>query len=61
MPSTIPVRVGDLDILVLDDLLVLDPHPTKLLPLEPLPLLSFSIGKERGIDRGVLGELGSFC
>ena len=61
MPCSVPVRVGDLDLLSLDDLLVLDPLSTKLLALESLSFLAFAVGEERCVDGWVLGELCALC
>lgn len=56
MTSTVPVRVRDFDVLVLEDLLVLDPLSSQLFPFGPLSLFAFSIRQERGVYCWVLGE-----
>jgi hypothetical protein len=60
MTVSIPVRVGDLDILLLHVLLLLQPFFAQFVSFLALGLFALSVGKEVGVDRGVLTELGAF-
>lgn len=57
MTCSVPVRVGDLDVLLLEKFLVPDPLAPQLLALCAFALLPLTVGQERGVDRRVLGEL----
>jgi hypothetical protein len=57
MPTAVPVRVRDLDNLVLDLLLACEPPLAQLLAFCALLRLPFPVGEERRVDVGILREL----
>lgn len=57
MSTAVPVRVSDLDILVLDTFLLFEPLLAQFLALGTLDGLAFAVREEGRVDVGVLGEL----
>ena len=61
MAASVPVGIRDLNILILEFLLLLQPLLTQVFTLFPLRLFSFSIGQKRRIDGGILSQLSLLC
>lgn len=55
--STVPVRIGDLDVLVLECLLVLEPLAPELLPLLPLARVALTVWQKRRVNCWVFENL----
>lgn len=61
MTASVPVRVGDFDLLILDILLLLQPFLPEFFPHPSFRLFSFPIRQERGVHVGIFEAAFGAC